>query len=149
MTAKTHPQEGARIESELAARLKAAGIRPRFDKVVQQLGSRLKAALAGAVPDGRSVVLTVTAPVKHPSKTAAVLANLFSGRMPNRELRKTIHGNIVRVLPLTGIARYMPKVTVLVHNPDADSGSILAIAKSVLLESPDHHKCLPSTTVTG
>jgi hypothetical protein len=133
MTAETHVTETATIEREIAERIRAERIRLRFDRVVRGLNNNLKAALAAIVPEGQSVVFTVTAPIKRPSETAAVLENLFHNGMPDGELRKAIHGNHVRIRPITGVATYMPKVIALVHNPESDPGLILAIAESRLL----------------
>jgi len=122
--------------SEIADRIKAAKIRLRFDKVVRKLFDSLNAALAKNIPDGQSVVLTVTAPIKRPSETAVALAGLLRDGVPPMELRKAIYGNQVRVRPILGIGPRMPKVVILVHNPDSDPSLILAIAESRLRE-PD------------
>jgi hypothetical protein len=126
--------KAARIEREIAARIRAAKIRLRSDKVVRRVSSSLQAALAGVVSKGQCVVLTVTAPIRCPADTAGVLENLFRDGTPRGEIRRTIHGNQVRVRTIAGVATYVPKVTVLVHNPDSDSDHILAIAEARLLQ---------------
>jgi hypothetical protein len=45
----------------------------RFDKVATRLIERLQATLGETVPDGMTVLLTITAPIRLPSKTAASL----------------------------------------------------------------------------
>ena len=50
--------------------------RLRFDKVATRLIERLQATLGDTVPDGMTVLLTITAPIRMPSKTAASLAGL-------------------------------------------------------------------------
>src|SRR5258708_40309211 len=48
--------------------------RLRFDRVALGLMRRLQAALSESVPAGRALIVTVTAPIWPPSKTAAALA---------------------------------------------------------------------------
>jgi hypothetical protein len=122
------------VETEIAESIRAANTRLRFDKVVQRLSKHLKAALMSLVPDGQSVIVTISAPISRPAETAAVLERHFSDRRPDREIQISIHGNHVRVLPVSRVPADMPKVVVLVHNPESDPRSILAIAKSRLLE---------------
>ncbi len=134
MTAESHRTETVTIEREIAERIRVEKIRLRFDKVVRGFSNNLQAALAATVPEGQSVVFTITAPIRRPSETADVLENLFHDGMPDGELRKAIHGNHVRIRPIIGVATCMPKVIALVHNPESDPGVILAIAESRLLE---------------
>ena len=60
--------------------------RLRFDKVALRLVRDLQAVLSEAVPDGEAVVLTVTAPIREPAKTAAEL-RAGSGRVWRGSLR--------------------------------------------------------------
>src|SRR5258708_38363085 len=71
---------GKRVAVEIAAlkrrsigKRNAARIRLRFDKVVTRLMDRLQATLGETVPAGMTVLLTITAPIRLPSKTAASL----------------------------------------------------------------------------
>ena len=120
------------IDADILVQVKAAKIRLRFDKVVRTLCARLNAALTKNVPDGRSIVFTVTAPIKRPAETAAALESLFRGGMPKAEVRKAIRGNHVRARLLSGVAARRPKVMLLVHNPDSDSSLILAVVESIM-----------------
>ena len=47
--------------------------RLRFDRVALGFVRRLQAALSASVPDGRTLIVTITAPIRVPSKTAAAL----------------------------------------------------------------------------
>lgn len=71
----------------------AAKPRLRFDKVATRLIERLQATLGETVPVGMTVLLTITAPIRLPSKTAAVLEGkiqtLFLGGDRRVEIRKT------------------------------------------------------------
>jgi hypothetical protein len=48
------------VEREIISRLKAANLRIRFDKVALRLLGGLKAALARVVPEGETIVFTIT-----------------------------------------------------------------------------------------
>lgn len=87
---------GKRIAVDIAT-LKRRGIgqgsaakpRLRFDKVATRLIEGLRATLAETVPDGMTVLLTITAPIRLPSKTAASLEDrmrdLLRRRSPGRD----------------------------------------------------------------
>src|ERR1700730_14931868 len=69
--------------------VKDAKPRLRFDKVATRLMERLQATLGGTVPDGMAILLTITAPIRLPSKTAASLEDkiqtLLGRRSPGRD----------------------------------------------------------------
>ena len=62
-------------------------LRLRFDKVVLRLIADLRARLGAAVPDRQTVIVTVTAPIRLPAKTAAALHNEIRGRLLRKSLR--------------------------------------------------------------
>jgi len=134
MTAKSRILKTVTVEREIGERARAAKLKLRFDKVVRRLTCDLKATLAGVLPEGRSVVITVTAPIKHPAKTAEMLENIVRDGLARGELCKTIHGNKVRVRQITHVATNMPKVLAFVHNTEPDARLILNIAESRLLQ---------------
>jgi len=121
------------IEREIAERIAAAGLRLRFDKVALRLVNGLKASVAQIVPEDRSIIFTVTAPIRHPAKTSAALQDLLSD-LPAGELRRIIHGNKVRARQVTTDSNGMPKVIGFVHNPESDAGLILDLAERSLSE---------------
>jgi hypothetical protein len=86
------------------------------------------------MPEGQSVVISVTAPIKHLATTAQTLENIVRDGQPHGEHCRTIHGNKVRVRPITHVARNMPKVLAFVHNTESDARLILNIAESRLLQ---------------
>ena len=122
------------IEREIAERAAAAKLRLRFDKAVVRLVGRLKAALAGIVPEDQTIIFTVSAPIRLPAKTAAALESVVRGGLPGSELRSIVHGNQVQVRRVTGVPSAMPRVVGFVHNPESDAGLILDLARSRLLE---------------
>jgi len=124
----------AEIEREIAERIAAAKLRLRFDKAVLRLVGRLKANLAGVVPEDQTIIVTVTAPIRLPAKTAAALESAVRGGLPGNEFHSIIHGNQVQIRRVTGVAASMPRVVGFVHNPGSDAGLILDLASSRLLE---------------
>lgn len=108
---------------------KAAKPHLRFDKVATRLIEGLQSALADSVPSGVTVLLTITAPIRLPSKTAAALEDkiqtLLKRRSPGRDEKDTIHGNrvqirILRGMSLPGSNGRAPKMIGFVHNPETD-----------------------------
>jgi hypothetical protein len=108
----------------------------RFDKVVRRVNARLQSALRESVPDGTTVLFTMTAPIRLPAKTAGALENTIKARLARRSApvpyKSTIHGNRIRVLLVQGRSRHIPKVIGLVHNPDSDPDILLQLMQSLL-----------------
>ncbi len=140
MIAKSRILITTTIEREIGERARAAKLKLRFDRVVRRFTGDLKATLAGVLPEGQSVLITVTAPIKHPAKTAETLANIVRDGLAHGELCKTIHGNKVRVRPIPHVATNMPKVLAFVHNMESDARLILNLAESRLLQRDQHEE---------
>jgi hypothetical protein len=96
----------------------------RFDKVATRLIDRLQSTLGETVPDGTTVLLTVTAPIRVPAKTAASLEDkvqtLLERGSSARDEKDTIHGNRVRIRLLKSESKRAPKMIGFVHNADSD-----------------------------
>jgi hypothetical protein len=114
----------------------SAKARLRFDRVAVGLVRRLKDSLHESVPDERAVILTVSAPIRLPSKTAAALEDVIRTALVHRpvpkECKHTIHGNRVRVRLAKCGSKQESKVIGLVHNPDSDPDMLLDITESML-----------------
>ena len=134
---------GRRIAVEVAAiRRRAPGLegaarpRLRFDRVVLRLVGDLQAALSAAVPDGQAVVVTVTAPIRLPGKTADALTSMIRDRLARRpariEVADTICGNRVRIRLVKGATAGASKLIGFVHNPDTDPDALLEMTQSLL-----------------
>ena len=134
MTVKSPIPETSAIEREIGERARAAKLKLRFDKVVRRLTGDLKTTLAGVVPEGRSVVITVTAPIKHPAKTAETLEGIVRDSLTHGERCITLYGNDVRVRAINHVATNMPKILAFIHNPGSDARLILDIAESRLFQ---------------
>lgn len=110
----------------------AARYRLRFDKVAIRLVERLQATLGESVPEGMIVLVTVTAPIRLPAKTAAALEEkiqtLLARGSPLRDVQETIHGNGVRIRFWRGKPAPAPWLMGFVHNPDSDARQLLDVA---------------------
>jgi hypothetical protein len=75
------------------------------------------------------VVVTVTAPIRLPAKTAAALkeriASLVAGGAEVRNRKATIHGNRVRMRLLANPSKRWPRLVGFVHNRGVDPGFLL------------------------
>ena len=134
MVAKSPVIDASPIEGEIVARLRAAKLRPRFDKVALQLVAELKTALASAVPEGQTMVFTISAPIRLPGTTARALKNLVRSGSRDAQRCEIVHGNKIRIRWLEGVQKHMPKVLGFVHSVESDAGAILALAEARLLE---------------
>jgi hypothetical protein len=111
--------------------------RLRFDKVVIRLMERLQATVTETVPDGTTVVLTVTAPIRLPSKTAVSLEEkiaslLKRGPSPGRDAKATVHGNRVHIRLVRHVSARPPKLIGFVHNSDSDPLLLLNMTSELL-----------------
>ncbi len=132
MNAKSSLAAQTPVEQAIIAKVRAAGLRLRFDKVVLRLFTSVKDAAAGLVGEDQTIVFTLTAPIRLPAKTAAAIIDLMRDGLPDHEIRADIFGNVVRLCRVASVARDMPRVIGLVHNPVPDAGQILALARSEL-----------------
>jgi hypothetical protein len=134
---------GQRVAVDVAA-LKRRGPGPgnpasprlRFDKSATRLMEGLQATLRETVPDGRTVVLTMTAPIRLRSKTAASLEEkiqtLLRRGSPGRDEKDVIHGNRVQIRLLRHGSERAPKMIGFVHNPDSDARLLLNMTQELL-----------------
>lgn len=125
-------EEQLMIEQEIYGKIKAARIRLRFDRVALRLVGGLQAALAAIVPGGEAVLFTLSAPIRHPAKTATDVEGLVRGLSAPGERRERVHGNDLRIRRLIGLPPHTPKVMGFVHHPGSDAGVILSIAEARL-----------------
>jgi hypothetical protein len=125
----TFKRRGARLGHAAKPRL-------RFDKAVTRLMERLQATLGKTVPDGMTVLLTITAPIRLPSKTAASLEDkiqtLLGRGSAGRDDKDTIHGNRVRIRLLRDASGRAPKMIGFVHNSDSDPLLLLNMTRELL-----------------
>jgi hypothetical protein len=128
------------IKQRLAARDGVSKPRLRFDRVALGLVRRLQAALSEAVPEGKTVIVTITAPIWQPSKTASALEDIIRRCLARRsaaleapvEAKDRIHENQIRVRVLKGGSRRASKVIGIVHNPDSDPEVLLDMTQALI-----------------
>ena len=110
--------------------------RLRFDKAVTQLMDRLQATSRETVPDGVTVLLAITSPIRLGTKTAAVLEGkiqmLVARGSRQRDETYTIHENRVRIRSVTVEAGRAPKLIGFVHNPDTDPLLLFTMTRELL-----------------
>jgi len=128
--------EVATVRKPIAGGADLARPRLRFDKVALGLVGRLQAALHDSVPDGNTVIVTITAPIRLPSKTAATLEDRIRSCLARRSasvaFKDTIHGNQFQVRLVRSGSRRASKVVGLVHNPDSDPDALLHLTQALL-----------------
>jgi hypothetical protein len=135
------------IEQRRAAAAITIKPRLRFDKTALGLVERLRMGLDDSVPDGRTVMVTVTAPIRQDSKTSVVLEQTIratlAARPPRRDIKIAIHGNQVRVRVVKSRSAQTPKLIGFVHNPDPGADLVLLDSAEALLD------CIVATKYPG
>lgn len=110
--------------------------RLRFDRVALRLVRRLHDALREGVPDGTTALVTITAPIHVPSKTAAALEDMIRTCLTRRPVlaraEDTVHGNTVTLCLVEHGVAQASKVVGFVHNPETDSSLLLDRAASLV-----------------
>jgi hypothetical protein len=111
----------------------------RFDRSVMRLIDDLRAHAEQRVPNGITVLLTVTAPIRLRAKTAGSLKekleDLLESEFPRRDRRFVIHRNHVRIRLIKRSSKQLPKLVGLVHNPDIDPRLLLNLVEEWLLKA--------------
>jgi hypothetical protein len=119
------------VLKETGASTSALGL--RFDRVVVRVLGRLRAFADDVVPDGQSVILTVSAPIRLPAKTADRLEDeitaLLATSAPSRERCARILGNDVRLRLVKESSGRGCKLIGFVHNPQANTQQLLDAAE--------------------
>ena len=102
--------------------------RLRFDKVALRFVGSVKQQLINVLPQGTTVIFTVTAPIRFPSKTASELDAYIRTRLDRDsmagDVRTHIFGNNVCVRIRTGTKR-ASEVHGFVHTPDPEGEETL------------------------
>jgi hypothetical protein len=119
-----------------AAPTAASKPRLRFDRVATRLMQRLRDRLDEDAPDGTSVLLTITAPIRLPAKTAAALEDKIRARLrrgtAGRDEKDVIHGNQVRIRLLRDESGRAPGLIGLAHNSDSAPLQLLNTTQQLL-----------------
>ncbi len=103
--------------------------RLRFDKVATRVIQRLREACGEIVPEGRTVLVTITAPIRLAAKTADALEERIEALLQRTtkavNAKETVHGNHVEIRVVRGGLKRAPKLIGFVHNPETDSTLLL------------------------
>lgn len=108
----------------------------RFDKVATRVIKNLQAVLSETVPEGMTVLLTITAPIRLASKTTAALEDkiqtLLKSKLSGRDVEAAIHANHIRIRLVRNQSGRAPKMVGFVHNPDTDPFQLFSMACKLL-----------------
>lgn len=109
----------------------------RFDKVVVQILSNLRDNIKDEIPHGTVVLLTITAPIKLPSKTENEISKQVEDLL-NLEIqstkRFTVFQNEVSIRVIKVPKNQTEKFIGFVHNPEQSAEQLLDFAALWLLE---------------
>ena len=110
--------------------------RLRFDRVATGLVERVRRDVRDFVPAGKTVVFTVTAPIRLPAKTTVAIVERIrsglSGRSKGLNADQTIYGNRVRITLLPAEAPHYQNAIGIVHNPGPKTSDLIELARAML-----------------
>ena len=105
----------------------------RFDRVVGRMLGDLRTFADGELPAGAAVVVTLSAPIRLPTRTLQALRDRIEAALSADATSKawsgSVHGNAVQVRVVNLTARQRPKLVGFVHNPGSDPGRLLDLAE--------------------
>jgi hypothetical protein len=114
------------IEKDLAqailapSGLSASKLGLRFDRVVVAVLRDLRSFTNAAAPKDVAVLVTITAPIRQPAKTAEDLqrdiGELLSGRAAGGDRSAVVRGNDTRLRLVAGVPEERPRLIGFVHN---------------------------------
>ena len=111
----------------------------RFDKAVVRFFEKLRASIEKAIPNSQTMVVTVTAPIKLPAKTAyelegRIISFLESG-IRHRRKKVSIFQNEVSFKIVTSSSKRSGNFVGLVHNQRTKSKLLLDLATRWIIET--------------
>jgi hypothetical protein len=117
----------ARIKPQLEESLST--VRLRFDREALRFIRDVQSALHEVVPDGKTLVFAITAPIRLASKTAVALEKKVRSKPARANLEETINGNQIRVRLVKGGSNGA-RVIGFVHNPESDPEILFVVTQS-------------------
>ena len=116
-------------------RTRVAKARLREDRVAQRVLRDLEGALRAHVPDGKTIILTLGAPIKVPNKLVAALAKMLPAYLESGaeevDEKKIILGNRVRFRVLNHDSTWKAKVIGFVFTGDPEPGILANAMRSL------------------
>ncbi len=128
------------VFAEIAAakKFKVATLGLRFDRVATRVINDLHEFADDEVPRGSTILVTITAPIRLPSKTTSELCSsvnaIQSGATVRRDKQVSINGNGCRLRVVRHSNPSAPKLLGAVHNLTSDPRIILEILEEWLRE---------------
>jgi hypothetical protein len=132
----------ANTEKEIAEKilsgsgLSAAKLGLRFDRVVVGVLGDLRSFVEAAISSGATILVTISAPIRLPAKTAEDLkreiGTLQSVGAPHADHSATVQGNHVRMRLIRQSSRQAPRLIGFVHNPTSAPKLLLDLAEQWL-----------------
>lgn len=123
------------IASQRPGRTRAAKTRLREDVVARRVLRDLQNALSAHVPDGKTLIVTLGAPIKVPKKLLAALASVLPSYLESGaeevEAKKTILGNRVRFRILKDSSTWNTNVIGFVFSGDPEPGILAGAMRSL------------------
>jgi hypothetical protein len=88
------------------------------------------------MPDGATVVVTMTAPIREPAKTAAKLEEIIKSRYSPHTAQSNwagrVWGSQVQIRVVKGSGKFVEKLFLLVHNFEEDASALLDAAEKLM-----------------
>jgi len=110
----------------------------RFDRVVVRILADVRRFADGATPAGVTVLLTLTAPIRRPAKTANALEQeigaLLTAGAAGEDRTARLWGNDVRLRLVRNGSKH--KLIGFVHNPESDAARLLDLGEQWLHAGP-------------
>jgi hypothetical protein len=122
------------ISSEIAKSngLSLSALSLRFDRVAIRLLENIRVAIEQKIEEEITVIMTITAPIKLPAKTASQLIekikNFLEFGIPPKDSSITIFQNKVQLRFVKSSKKESSKFIGLVHNPDIKPQLLLDLA---------------------
>lgn len=111
-------------------------VRLRFDRLALRFVQTLQVSLGATIPDSRTLLVTITAPICLPAKTAATLEERIrrglAGGRAGVQIKETIHRNRITARLLQGRLAGNASVIGFVHNPDTDPAVLAEVMQALL-----------------
>lgn len=95
----------------------------RFDSVVVRLLGNLRIVVEQTAPKGKTVIMTISAPIKHPKKTGIKLVEHINELydLKHKDTSVTVFQNSVQLRLIETSSMHTHKFVGFVHNPRTDS----------------------------
>ncbi len=129
-----------------ARKAQRVGLRLRLDKVATALVRRVRSAVQRSVPENRTVMVTVTAPIRLAARTAEAIEARIRSRLRGGAAGHSVHrlhGNTVHIWVWKRGSCTTSKLLGFVHNPGTDPTALMEATRA-LLRALGQPRCVPA-----